>query len=52
MMVSMHNGEVVAVSVVEEDVDPGTNFLAAACRSRSADGRLGRNDAQRWPSPR
>jgi hypothetical protein len=36
MMVSTYDGEVVAVSVVEEDVDPGTSFLAAACHSRSA----------------
>jgi hypothetical protein len=35
MMESTYDREVVAVSVVEEDVDPGTSFLAAACRSRS-----------------
>jgi hypothetical protein len=35
-MVSTYDGEVAAVSVVEEDVDLGTNFLAAAYRSRSA----------------
>jgi hypothetical protein len=36
MMMSMYDVEVVAVSVVEEDVDPETSFLAAVCRSRSA----------------
>jgi hypothetical protein len=35
-MVSTYDEEVVAISVVEEDVDPRTSFLAAACRSRSA----------------
>jgi hypothetical protein len=30
MMVSTYDGEVVAVSVVEEDVDPRTSFLAVA----------------------
>jgi hypothetical protein len=30
-MVSTYDGEVVAVSVVEEDVDSVTSFLAAAC---------------------
>jgi hypothetical protein len=35
-MVSMYDREVVAVSVVEEDVDPGTSFLAVACHSKSA----------------
>jgi hypothetical protein len=36
MMVSTYDREVVAVSMVEQDVDPETNFLAVACRSRSA----------------
>jgi hypothetical protein len=35
-MVSTYDGEVVAVSVVEEDVDPGTSFLAAVYCLRSA----------------
>jgi hypothetical protein len=30
-MVSTYDVEVVAVSVVEEDVDLGTSFLVAAC---------------------
>jgi hypothetical protein len=34
-MVSMYDGKVVALSMVEEDVDLGTSFLAVACRSRS-----------------
>jgi hypothetical protein len=34
-MVSTYDEEAVAVSVVEKEVDPGTSFLTAACRSRS-----------------
>jgi hypothetical protein len=36
MMVATYDGEAVAVSVVEKDVDPRTSFLAAAYRSRLA----------------
>jgi hypothetical protein len=35
-MVSMYDEEVVAVSMVEKDVDLGSSFLAVACRSRTA----------------
>jgi hypothetical protein len=35
-MVATYDGEAVAVSVVEKDVDSRTNFLAVACRSRLA----------------
>jgi hypothetical protein len=35
MMVLTYDGEVVTVSVVEEDVNLGTSFLKAACCSRS-----------------